>query len=148
MREQVAGHLFCTVVEDDDPVEDLEDAACVCLIHEAESRRCLFHNQNCQKFPCDHFKEDLDGSEEDCDMEDDEDDGELTQKETLTNTIECCFDLLPIMGDGSSSQPKFANSYPSDLDNDPDEESFHPCDREDDGASVGLVQKMPRNQRW
>jgi len=32
-------------------------------------------------------------------------------------------DLLPIMGDRASSQPKFTNSNPSDLDANPDEEA-------------------------
>jgi len=63
-----------------------------------------------------------------------ENDGEVTWNEALTNTFECCFDLLPIMGDRASSQPKFINSNPANLDADPDEEaSFHPCDGNDDG---------------
>jgi len=65
-------------------------------------------------------------------------DVETTWKDALTKMFECCFDLLPIMGDRASSQPKFTNANPSDLDADPDdeEEDFHPCDHQED-ASVG-----------
>jgi len=56
-------------------------------------------------------------------------DGETKWKDALTNMFEYYFDLLPIMGDRASSQPKFTNGNPSDLDADPDEEEddFHPC---------------------
>jgi len=65
-------------------------------------------------------------------------DGETTWKDALTNMFEYYFDLLPIMGDRASSQPKFTNRNPSDLDANPDEEenNFHPCDCPDDD-SVG-----------
>jgi len=65
-------------------------------------------------------------------------DDEATWNEALANMFECCFDLLPIMGDRASSQPKFTDGNPTDLDADLGEEdnSFHPCDRPDHN-SVG-----------
>ena len=67
-----------------------------------------------------------------------EKDGELTWKDALTNMFEYYFDLLPIMGDRASSQPKFTNSNPADLDADPDEEaSFHPCDNAETESVAG-----------
>ncbi len=64
-------------------------------------------------------------------------DGKTTWDAALRNMFDYYFDLLPIMGDRASSQPKFTNSNPSDLDLDPDDEeeaSFHPGDREDDDS--------------
>ena len=65
-----------------------------------------------------------------------EHDGETSWKDALTNMFECYFDLLSIMGDRASSQPKFTNGNPSDLNANPDEEedNFHPCDRPDDDS--------------
>jgi len=72
-------------------------------------------------------------------------DGELTWKEALTNMFEYYHDLLPIMGDRASSQPKFTNSNPSDLDIDPDEEEEAEAVAEDDAnvLDTGSVAEQP-----
>jgi len=63
-------------------------------------------------------------------------DGETTWNEALTKMFEYYFDLLPIMGSRASSQPKFTNENPSDLDGDSDDKEFHPCDHPDDDSVV------------
>ena len=70
MSQQLTNRLFRTIVEEDDSVEDAKDVVFASMIHEAESHRYLFHNQNYRKSPYDRFKEDLDGCEDSDDEED------------------------------------------------------------------------------
>ena len=67
MGKCIVARLFRTVVEDDDSVEDVKDAAFASMIRVAESRRYLFRSQIYRKSPHDRFKEDLGGRDEDKD---------------------------------------------------------------------------------
>jgi len=69
MGERILARLFRTVVEDDDSVEDVKDAAFASMIRVAKSRRHLFRSQIYRKSPHDRFKEDLDGRDDDLDDE-------------------------------------------------------------------------------
>jgi len=70
-------------------------------------------------------------------------DGEFAWNEALTNMFECYHDLLPIMGDRASSQPKFTNSNPSDLDADPDEEASVVAEDDAIVLDTALVAEQP-----
>ena len=56
MGERIVARLFRTVVEDDDSVEDVKDAAFASMIRVAESRRCLFRSQTYRKSLHDLFQ--------------------------------------------------------------------------------------------
>ena len=71
-------------------------------------------------------------------------DSELTWNEALTNMFEQCHDLLPFMGDRASSQPKFTNSNPSNLDADPNDEVDEVVVEDNPNVTDhGLVAKQP-----
>jgi len=76
-------------------------------------------------------------------------DGKLTWNEALTNMFEYCHDLLPIMGDRASSQPKFTTSNPLDLDADPDEEAEAVAEDDANVSDNGLAaeQHVPASNK-
>jgi len=78
MGERIVSRLFQTVVEDDNSVEDIKDAAFASMICVAKSIRYLFCADIYRKTPYDRFVEDMVGHVDDDDDDDEEE--ELEQE--------------------------------------------------------------------
>jgi len=63
LRRRLLSRFQCTVLDDDDSLEDAKDSALASVIGEAESRRYLFRSPIYRKGK-DHFSQDLDANDE------------------------------------------------------------------------------------